>query len=300
MELRQLRYFIKAAELHNFSEAAKAMFVTQSTLSQQIKQLEDELGVVLFLRNSHDVSLTNEGEQLLPFALETVSSADNCVEQMNGLKNLLTGSLYIGVTYSFSPIITETMLEFSHKHPNVILHIVYKTMGELMTMLQHRELDFVLAFKPLENYPKIQSEVLFHEPLSVIARTDHPLMQLDKVTLSDLQRFDIAMPARGMQPREMLDAAIAGEEEQQLNVRMELNDVSILLNVLKQSQYVSILSDTAIFDVDGLASVPLDIDHNLMEGCIHKLKGVYAKNSAEEFCRILRESTAIKKYNLDF
>lgn len=164
MELRQLRYFIKAAELLNFSEAAKASFVSQSTLSQQIKQLEDELGVQLFQRNSHDVSLTEEGLQLLPFAHETVSSADNCVAQMNELKNLLTGTLYIGVTYSFSSILTETMLDFSRRYPKVKLHVVYKTMEELMNMLQHRELDFVLAYKPSEVYPRIESEVLFSTP----------------------------------------------------------------------------------------------------------------------------------------
>lgn len=298
MELRQLRYFIKAAETHNFSEAAKLMFVTQSTLSQQIKQLEDELGVQLFHRNSHDVSLTDEGMQLLPFARETVSSADNCVEQMNGLKNLLTGTLYIGVTYSFSPILTETMLDFCRRYPKVKLQVVYKTMEELIQMLQHRELDFVLAYKPIEEYAKIESKVLFRNPLSVIVREDHPLAKLEKASITDLEHYDMAMPARGTQPRQILDFILGNDLESRFNVRMDLNDLNILLRVVQKSNYFSILSESSVQDVDGLKAVPLDIENNMMEGCIHTLKGVYTKNSANEFCRILKESAAIKKYNL--
>ncbi len=299
MELRQLRYFIKAAEMHNFSEAAKAVFVTQSTLSQQIKQLEEELGVQLFQRNSHDVSLTDEGQQLLPYARETVSSADNCVAQMNELKNLLTGNLYIGVTFSFAPILTETILDFSRRYPKVKLQVVYKTMSELMNMLQHRELDFVLSYKPAELYPKIESKVLFRNPLSVIARNDHPLMKLQQISLKDMEHYDMAMPMRGMQPRQALEDLMGNDIENKLNIRMELNDINILLHILQQSNYISILSETAIYNMDGLSAVPLAVSNNMMEGCIHSLRGGHKKNSAIEFCRILEASTSIKKYTLD-
>ena len=78
MELKQLNSFIKVAELLNFSAAAKALYITQSTLSQQIQQLEQELDVQLFQRNSHSVSLTESGEELLPFALQTLHCADTC------------------------------------------------------------------------------------------------------------------------------------------------------------------------------------------------------------------------------
>ena len=148
MELRQLRYFVKAAELLNFSEAAKAVCVTQSTLSQQIRQLEIELDTQLFERNSHAVALTEEGEALLPAAIKTLYSADTCRERIDDLRRLTAGTLNIGVTYSFSPILTETVIEFMKHYPNVKLNIHYKTMEELMRMLSRREVDFVLAFRP--------------------------------------------------------------------------------------------------------------------------------------------------------
>ena len=75
MELRQLKSFIKAAEMLSFSDAAKALNIAQSSLSQQIKQLEDELDVKLFLRNSHSIALTEAGKVMLPFALRTIHDA---------------------------------------------------------------------------------------------------------------------------------------------------------------------------------------------------------------------------------
>ena len=89
MELRQLKYFVKTAETLNFSEAAKTLFVTQSTLSQQIRQLEQEIDTVLFVRDSHSVQLTESGERLLPLAEKTLKDATSCLDMVRDLKNYI-------------------------------------------------------------------------------------------------------------------------------------------------------------------------------------------------------------------
>ena len=78
MELRQLRYFVVLADKLNFSEAARNLFITQGTLSQQIRQLEDEMGEELFTRTSHSVCLTEAGAELLPLAESTLEGAETC------------------------------------------------------------------------------------------------------------------------------------------------------------------------------------------------------------------------------
>lgn len=93
MELRQLKYFVKAAETLNFSDAARALNIAQSSLSQQIKQLEEELDMQLFLRNSHSIRLTEAGEMMLPLALRTIHDAETCTDRIRDLKKLLTGTL---------------------------------------------------------------------------------------------------------------------------------------------------------------------------------------------------------------
>ena len=92
MELRQLKYFLRVADTLNFSTAAKELFITQSTLSQQILQLERDLDQPLFMRNSHEVTLTEAGQTLVPLARETLQAAENCQLRLDELKNLMAAS----------------------------------------------------------------------------------------------------------------------------------------------------------------------------------------------------------------
>lgn len=294
MELRQLKYFVKAAETLNFSEAAKALFITQSTLSQQIRQLEAELDAQLFQRNSHAVALTESGEALLPHALEALRAADTCFDRIHDLKRLLSGTLNIGVTFTFSPILTETVLTFMKRYPNVKLNIYYKTMAELMEMLERREVDFVLAFKPTFRYEEIESHVLFDNHLSVIVREGHLLAGKTKIGLDELERYDIALPAKGLQARNAFERLFS-ERYRRFRVRIELNEVNILLKLIKGSELVTILSEATIHNEPGVKAIPLDVPENEMEGCVHMLKNVYRKHSALEFIRLLSESNAVRE-----
>ena len=293
MELRQLKYFVKAAETLNFSEAAKAMCVTQSTLSQQIRQLEQELDTQLFQRNSHSVRLTEVGEHLLQFAQQTLRDAENCMDCVHDLQEVITGTLNIGVTYTFSPILTETLFTFMKKYPGVKLNIFYKPMDELMEMLIRHEVDFVLAFKPSVRKEEIESHVLFNNHLAAIVHSDHPLAACQKVKLMELQRYDLALPAKGLQARNAFDRMLAvyGAD---FRVRIELNEVNILLKLVKQSNLVTILSEATIHNEPGVKAIPLDFPENEMEGCVHMLKNVYRKRSAREFIRLLGESNAVR------
>lgn len=294
MELRQLRYFVKTAETLNFSEAAKSLFVTQSTLSQQIRQLEQELDTALFVRDSHSVMLTESGALLLPYATQTLQSAGACFDRIRDLKEMLSGSLNIGITYSFAPILTETVLEFMKVHRNVKLNICYKTMEELLEMLRKRELDFVLAFKPSSPHEEIESHILFDNNLSVIANAHHPLAEKDSVTLEDILPHGIAMPAKGLQARYAFDSLFP-DAEKSLNVKVELNEVNVLLDIVHGSSLVTILSDATVHQFPGLKAIPIEVPKNTMEGCVHTLRKSYRKRAAEEFIMMLSESVSVRK-----
>ena len=146
------------------------MCVTQSTFSQTIKQLENELGSALFFRNSHEVQLTEAGMELLPFAEKTIQSAEDCLHRMEDLRGLHCGTLNIGVTHSFNMVMHETLREFIHRYPGIRLSVVYKPMAELLDRLSRRELDFVLSYRPRTSYPDIESHILFEDRLSLVVR----------------------------------------------------------------------------------------------------------------------------------
>ena len=296
MELRQLRYFLKVAELLNFSEASKALFVTQSTLSQQIKQLETELDTTLFERNSHEVTLTEAGQKLVRYAQKVVVDADICQQKMTDLKSLLTGELNIGVTFTFSPLLTETVLEFMERYPDVRLNIIYKTMAELMDMLQRHEVDFVLAFKPTEKNERVESYLLFNNNLVAVMSSTHPFAKRKSISLEDLKTCQIAMPACGLQARNAFDDMIESSANN-IKTRLEINDINILLKLIRQSKLVTVLAEATIHNEEGLVGIPLEMHNDDMEGCIHMLKNAYIKNSAREFYRLLSQSRTIMKYS---
>ena len=292
MELRQLKSFIKAAEMLSFSDAAKALNIAQSSLSQQIKQLEDELDVKLFLRNSHSIALTEAGKVMLPFALRTIHDAQTCTDRIRDLQKLLTGSLCIGVTYSFSPILTETVISFMKLYPHIKLNIIYEPMNKLMELLAKRQLDFVLAFKPTQPIADVESHTLIQNRLSAVVSATHPLASKEKVTLSELEKYDLALPSKGLQARNAFDSIVNGSDN--FNIRIELNEVNILLKLIRQTRLVTVLAEDSIYNERDVKAIPIDIPENEMMGCVHILKDSYHKHSMKEFVRLLSESIAVK------
>ena len=293
MELRQLRYFVKTAETRNFSHAASCLNIAQSSLSQQIKHLEDELGTQLFIRDSHSLQLTEAGEGILPFALRTIQDAEACVDRINDLRKLLTGTLNIGVTHSFSPILTESVISFIKMYPKIKVNIVYKQMNELMELLSNRELDFVLAFKPIQTFPNVESHILFQNTLSAIVGKNHPLASKEKVSISELEKYDLALPSKGMQARNAFNNIVSDCDV--FKIRIELNDVNTLLKLVRQTSLVTVLAEDSIYDFSDVKAVPIDVHDNQMSGCVHILKETYRKQSMQEFIRILTESIAVKR-----
>lgn len=293
MELRQLRYFTKAAEILNFSDAAKSLNIAQSSLSQQIKHLEDELGTRLFIRNSHSIRLTEAGEVMLPFALRTLHEAESCAERIHDLQKLLTGSLDIGVTHSFSPILTESVISFMKMYPGIKLNIIYKQMNELMELLTKREIDFVLAFKPIQSLPDVESHILFQNSLSAIVGNNHPLASKERVSITELEKYELVLPSKGLQARNAFDSIVT--DYNNFKIRIELNDVNTLLKLVRQTSLVTVLAEDSIYDVRDVKAVPIDVPDSQMTGCVHILKDAYRKHSMQEFIRILTESIAVKR-----
>lgn len=294
MELRQLKYFLKVAETLNFSVASKELFITQSTLSQQILNLERELDQQLFLRNSHEVLLTEAGQILVPMVRESLHNVDTLLLRLGELKNLMCGELNIGVTFSFSSMIAETVIDFQKRYPQVKLNVCYSSMADLIGRLRNHELDLVLAFKPNHQDEHVESQVLFVGRLAAVVNERHPLARKQSITLQELSHYCLALPAIGMQARNSFEKLLE-KANLQLKVRTEMNNVGLLFKIVRQSNYVTILSEATVIDETGLRAIPIDAPENHMEGCIHTLRDSYTKNSAREFILMLNQCTAILK-----
>lgn len=295
MELRQLKYFVKTAQLLNFSEAARQLFISQSTLSQQIRQLEGELGCDLFKRDSHTVALTESGVRLLPLAQKCMRDADDCVIEVANVKNLMTGTMNIGITSSFYEIFWHTMKEFLYTYKGVKLNVVNTNTENLIKLLREHKLDFALAYKKRDDEEGFISHELFRTRLCAIMPKTHPLAGMKKIRLDDMVPYPIAMPAIGVQGRRIIDEELKRHPETKLRVRIELNDANYLCNLVEQgSHLVTMLAGVTASVHKNLVSIPMDIENNEMVGCVHVLQDHYIKHSVEEFVRMLRESPVVR------
>lgn len=289
MELRQLRYFVTVAKTLNFSEAAKSLFITQGTLSQQIKQLEDELGCDLFVRSSHSVSLTEAGAEMLPLAQSTLEDSAECFQRISDLKKGVAGTLNIGLTTSFRGILNNALKIYLKEYPNVKLDIDYNNIGELVSMLEAHEIDFFIAFKSAVQYDEIETFPILDSELCAVMSKDHPLADRESLTLQDLERQRIILPSSGLQSRKAFDRFVDADTSS-LNICVEINNPHGIIKLVHSTRLIAIMSSLATFYDPTLVAIPIEGMRRKMVGCVHTLKGAYIKKSAQLFFETLRRT----------
>ena len=293
MELRQLKYFVEVGRLGSFSLASKALFITQSTISQQIRKLEEELGVELLTRDTRHVTFSDYGEQFYPCAVQVLEEAKAGVERIRDVKDLKVGRLSVGATYSFGPLLKQTVLDYYRLYPHIRLDLVITSKEDLRQKLLDRELDVALTYKSPLGEEHIESHLLFQSRLCLIGRIGELKGVGETVSVQDLARFPLALPSMGLQARDTLEDVLFAQNVN-LDIRLEINSVRSLLDLVGSSPLVTILSEEAIHQVTGFEAVPIDHPDGRMDGCYHYLKGAYHKTAAQKFVELLRENNSFR------
>ena len=297
MELRQLKYFVEVGRLKSYSQASKTLFITQSTISQQIRKLEEELGVELLTRDTRHVALSDYGEQFYPCAVQILEEARAGAERIRDVKALKVGTISIGATYSFGPLLKQTVLDFYKKYPHIRLNLVITSKEDLQQKLLDRELDLALTYRSPLGDDRIESHLLFQSRLCLIGRIGELKGVGKEVSVQDLSRFPLALPSRGLQARDTLEAVLFAQNVD-LDIRLEINSVRSLLDLVGSSPLVTILSEEAIHQVQGFEAVPIDHPEGRMDGCYHYLKGVYHKMAAQKFIELLQDRNSFNRNSL--
>ena len=294
MELRQLKYFVEVGRLGSFSLASKSLFITQSTISQQIQKLEEELGVELLTRDTRHVTLSDYGEQFYPCAVQVLEEARAGAERIRDVKALKVGTLSVGATYSFGPLLKQTVLDFYRKFPRIRLDLVITSKEALWQKLLDRELDVALTYKSPLGDDRIESHLLFQSRLCLVGRVGELKGVGKEVSVQDLSRFPLALPSKGLQARDTLEDVLFAQNVN-LDIRLEINSVRSLLDLVGSSPLVTILSQEAIHQVQGFEAVPINHPDGRMDGCYHYLKGAYHKMAAQKFVEFLKENNSFNQ-----
>jgi len=292
MELRQLMYFVKAAETMNFTEAASAVFITQSTLSQQIKQLEEELGMLLFDRIGKHVRITEAGHVFLAHAQKILREVQKGKQAIAELNNAATGELNIGVSYAFTSLLLPALAPFSTKYPGIKIFITYGNPEELEKKLRLAELDMILAFHNESDDEDLEMQILFSSTVVMVVAKSNPLAKLEKISLKELAEQDLILPGKGFSSREYVNELFF-KSKISPNIKIEMNDVHSLLSLVQNGHWATILNEKAIFGWDKVVAVPIAGKEIKRQSYILWQKGVYRKKAAilfiDELMRAMNE-----------
>jgi LysR family hydrogen peroxide-inducible transcriptional activator len=197
VNLRDLKYFIALAETRHFGQAATRTFVSQPTLSGQIRKLEDELGVALFERTTKAVALTPLGEALLPHARRAIEEAEALAQLAKAHRDPLVGPLRVGAIPTLAPYLVPLILApLQRRYPGLKLVLSEEITAQLLERLRRHELDAALIATPAED-AEMRTRGLFDEPFWLALPRKHPLVHKDPITRRDLDSLDMLLLSEG-------------------------------------------------------------------------------------------------------
>ena len=193
MNLRDLRYLVAVAEHQHFGRAAEACFVSQPTLSTQLKKLEQTLGVTLIERTNRRVMLSPEGEQIVAQAQRILVEVNSLTAMSEQLRDPLGGEVRLGIIPTIAPyLLPKILVPLTAEFPNLNIQLTEGQTSQITRMLKHGDLDAVLLALPLQE-ENVEEFELYTEPFLFAAATEHPKAQQKSVSADDLQDEEVLL-----------------------------------------------------------------------------------------------------------
>jgi DNA-binding transcriptional LysR family regulator len=242
MELRQLRYLVALADEQHFTRAAAREHIAQPALSQQIRRLEQELGIALVERTTRRVTITEAGRTLVARARRILSEVDAANAEMQALAGVRTGRVTVGTMHTMGPVdVSLALAVFHERHPGVELTVREQSSGELAEMLRDDVLDlaFLSVTERMDSH-ELGLHQLVSEELVVVLPAEHPLAGRGEIRMADLEDEHFIGYREGARLRELLTFAArhAGFEAQ---VKLESNDSERIRRMVARQMGVAIL-----------------------------------------------------------
>lgn len=245
LELREVRYFLAAAEAGSFTAGAQQLGIGQSALSQAIKLLEERLGVALFDRTERRVRLTAAGEEFLTQSHRVLTVAEEAQRAMRAFAGGDRGRLAVGVVQTINAYAMPRIIPaLATKHPNVVLDVRELTADGIEESLTRGEIEVGVTFHPVSK-PTLQIEPLGREELVLIAPRHHRLMKAGCVTANEAAAMDMVLLNRNFCTRRLVEGAFAAKS-MPLRVVAEMNSIEGILGVVRASRLVTILPRLAL------------------------------------------------------
>jgi DNA-binding transcriptional LysR family regulator len=236
----KLEFLLALARERHFGRAAEACGVTQPTLSAGVKQIEEQMGVLLVNRGSRFQSFTPEGEKVLEYARRIVGDSRAMRAEVNALRHGLTGRLRIAAIPTALAMIASLTTPFRQRHPNVQFTVMSRTSIEVLEQLDNLEIDAGVTYLDNEPLGRVTTVPLYRERYRLITSSDAPLGNRDSVTWAEVAQVPLCLLTPNMQNRRIIEGLLRGAGGNP-QPTLESNSMIVLFAHVRTGSWASVM-----------------------------------------------------------
>jgi DNA-binding transcriptional LysR family regulator len=236
----KLEFMLALAREKHFGRAAEACGVTQPTLSAGVKQLEEQMGVLLVNRGSRFQGFTPEGQRILEWARRIVGDSRTMRDEMNSLKHGLSGRLRLAAIPTALAMVAALTTPYREKHPNVQFTIYSRTSIEVLDLLDNLEIDAGITYVENEPLGRVSMVPLYREHYRLLTSADAPLGNRDTVTWAEVAQVPLCLLTPDMQNRRIIDRLLKGAGGES-RPTLESDSMILLYSHVRTGRWASVM-----------------------------------------------------------
>ncbi|HEY3850552.1 MAG TPA: LysR family transcriptional regulator [Steroidobacteraceae bacterium] len=261
MQDLNLRYLYEAAKLGSMRAAADSLGVAVSSVSRQISQVEEEVGLALIEHGRRNIKLTQAGDLLIAHYSDQLRLNEAFEARLSDIKGLRTGRIQLGIGEGFiGEPLSNMLARFNAKHPGLFINVhVSASSNEVVSLVAADDAHLGLVFQSFDD-PRIRVLASVRQPLCAVMKIDHPLAARKLLKLADLRTHRLCLPESSFRTRQLLQTAEA-DESVSLQPSVTSNSLILLKSLLMAGEFFTVLPVLAVSkEVDNgqLAAVPID------------------------------------------
>jgi LysR family transcriptional regulator, cyn operon transcriptional activator len=295
---RHIHYFLAVAEHGGFTRAAEALHVSQPALSQQIKQLEEMLGVPLFDRSGKVTRLTDAGETYQRYARRASLDLEAGKRALHDVQNLSRGALRLGLTPTFTSYLLGPLVEaFHRRHPNIVLTVREMSQERMEELLNDDQLDVGIAFDEVRS-PDIEAEAFLTETLALVVGKAHPYAGKRAIGLKALNDEFLVLLSSEFATREQIDRCCR-QHTVRPHIAIEADSISAVVEIVRRTNLSTLLPAAIAAQNPDLSAVSLNPNLLTRTAALLRRKGAYQSAAAGAFVELtLKDWRGHKKRQL--
>ncbi|MCD7883388.1 MAG: LysR family transcriptional regulator [Lachnospiraceae bacterium] len=289
MELRHIRYFLAVAEEMSFTRAAEKLCIAQPPLSRQIKDLEEELGVTLFIRKPHALQLTEEGQVFRQYASRVLDLVNKSAEDVKEIHGGLHGTIYLASVEGHAPaLFSRWIAGFQKQHPKVSYNLWNGNSDEVINRLTKGLCELALIMEP-HNAEGVFSLPVYSEPWIAMIPSECPLAQEpgDTVDFQRVIQYDLIIPSRDSRLQEI--SGWLSSPEKKLKVRCRIAHMLNAYELTRQNVGITIYPASANIGTDSSVCIKKLVNPQMTASYVLLWNKNHAlSHAAEEFLKYVQ------------